>query len=214
MAFDRVATAGTESMSTVYVRSIRYLGMRPVYCCRPWIGSWGGARPRARPDEDLRLCPGARRRNIRDRRGGHGPPRLERRGQDDVVEGLPWPAEAGRGLRRGARRRPVRPARVPHAHRVRARARLPPAHGIRGRVPRLHGRGQRTPADGGPAARLGHPPSRRAVRRALPRDRDVLDGDEAAGEAGSGARPRSRSSRSSTSRPPGSTRSAGGTCSS
>ena len=53
-----------------------------------WLGSADAARPRLRGDEDLRAGAGARRRELRDRRGRHRPARLERRRQDDLAQAL------------------------------------------------------------------------------------------------------------------------------
>ena len=63
---------------------------------------------------------------------------------------------------------------------------------VGGRVPGLHGGAERPSPHGCAPARVRRAPARRPLRGAVPPDRDVLDGDEAAGEAGAGARPRSR----------------------
>ena len=144
------------------------------------------------PPQELRLHRRARRRRLRDRRGGDRALGPERRGQDDAPPDPPRPpARERRGARDGPRPVP-RAARRPCAHRLHARERVHdpgPLRRGRGRVPRP---ARRDAAPRRLQARARGDVLRRPRRGALPRGVRVLDGHAAAAEARGGARARPR----------------------
>ena len=91
----------------------------------------------------------------------------------------------------GARRERIREHQRAHATRLHAGARLPAEPGECRRVPDAHGGGEWTSAVDGAHARRRHAATHGSVRGTLSRDRRLLDGHEAASEAGAGAGARS-----------------------
>ena len=91
----------------------------------------------------------------------------------------------------------------PAARRVHARARLPAAGHLGDRVRHAHGPHVRPSGDRGQGARRRGAAPRRPARGALPADRHLLDGHEAAGEArpGPGRRPEAAAARRADERP-------------
>ena len=123
---------------------------------------------------------------------------------DEGITGLLGSNGAGKSTTTPALPRSPRPGRRhggilgrPARHPVPDARRLPaPEHDCLPRAvsaaefPRLHGPDQRPPTNTRPAAGVGRAPPRRPIRGALPVDGDLLDQDEAAREACTGARPR------------------------
>ena len=99
-------------------------------------------------------------------------------------------ADQRAGLRPGHGRRSSEDPRDPPGRRLHARARLPAAGRRRDRVRHPHGPHLRPAAHGRPRADGRGPAPRRPVRGALPPDRRLLHGHEAAGQAGPGPGPR------------------------
>ena len=150
-------------------------------------------RPR-RPDQALpRRGHRARRPDPRHRARDRRARRRQRRRQEHAPQD-PARAASSRPSGDGAGHRPRRPAR--RARPIRQFVGYMPEHDCLppdasatdfvSHMARMSG----LPRIGGPRADRRGPPPRRAVRGALPGDRRLLDGHEAAGQARPGARPR------------------------
>ena len=166
---------------------------RRRHACDPAARLAAHAPGQPRPTHEAlpRRGHGARCPERRHRAGGRGPGRRQRGRQ---VHAHQDPAGApGRQRRLGARLRPGRGhagAGHPPARGLHAGARLPAAGHLGQRVRQPHGPHVRPAARQRPRADRGRAAPRGPLRGALPAHGRLLDGHEAARQAGPGARPR------------------------
>ena len=133
----------------------------------------------------------ARRPDARPRARDHRARRRQRRRQEHAAQDPPRAARADRRHGGGHGHGRARPRDAdPPVRRVHARVRLPARRHVGHRLRQPHGPDVRPARVRGPRADGRGAAARRPVRGALPRDRGLLHGDEAAGQARPGPRPR------------------------